>query len=172
MTLPHLTSISRGTYSAEHGTPDAIFHMVHKILGGDITHDLASNITDAHRLCALQGGPHVYWYRDNPCPREPTLPAGSRVYCNPPGPGKAILPFWRTWCHCIMEGASGAFLIFNADHWRYLTKPNFDVCGVMFRKRIRFERAKSGASFPSILVWTPGDCESRFMDLYGNVFQW
>lgn len=161
------TSRERGTYSDSWGTPAWIIDLVRETYGG-IAIDMASNATAQATVQATER-----WYSaDDPCPAQLAPPPDGAIYCNPPGPCKRAVKFWRTWCDVVELGARGAFLIFKQDHWRQLTAPPIDLVCVVFRRRLKFAGAGQGASFPSTLVLTPNNRVRELWSPHGHLTIW
>jgi hypothetical protein len=161
------TSIARGTYSSEWGTPPWVLD-ISKLLYGTVHVDLASsaeaNLYHVKARC--------YWSADNPCPSKPDVPAGHTIWCNPPGPCTLVKEFWQAWQYCIAGGAKGSFLIFKQDHWRQLPAPTMDVTALVLRRRLRFVGAKGGANFPSTLILSGNQLDKPWLYEYGHLLLW
>jgi hypothetical protein len=165
---PHHTSIARGTYSSDQGTPDWVLDIARQYVG-NFTLDLCSSehhnkIVKARRFHSLE----------KPCPRRPRVQSTGVVWCNPPGPCGSVGEFWQTWLYCVCEkAANGAFLFFNIDHWRQLPPPPMELPAIVLRRRIRFLGNENGASFPSVLVLSPcHDALRSFDHTYGHSIMW
>lgn len=179
------TSIARGTYSNDWGTPAFVLNVVRAIYGR-ITHDLATSEEHNLRVCA-----DIFWTADRPCPSDLALPSMSVIWCNPPGPRVLVEKFWNLWCNQIANGCFGGFLIFKQDHWRALLTPPFSCTCVVLNKRLSFIRSQaeiehlkakadregkryqkpSGANFPSTLV-LPGDVRREIGEVLGPAVLW
>jgi hypothetical protein len=143
----HLTSIARGTYSSNWGTPA---ETIAAVIGAFGTIDLDLCSSSEHNKIV---GARAWYSEGHPCPEEPDVLPGDVVWCNPPGPSHFVKDFWKVWLGCLSRGAVGAFLIFNADTARGLEPPK-GLYGVLLRRRQRFVGAPSSASFPSLMVST------------------
>jgi hypothetical protein len=146
--IPHHTSIQRGTYYADWGTPGEVLDLV-RYTFGCIDTDLCSS--KQHNKIV---GARKFYSRLKPCPEHPR--DKGVIWCNPPGPSELVIEFWNRWCWCTepCQGGEGAFLIFNLDHWRMLHIPNGEHFVWLPRNRLRFIGAPSQASFPSAVVFT------------------
>jgi len=145
------------------GTPEEVLDIVRGTFGG-ITLDLASS-AEANKLVRAP----KYYSETQPCPEEPPS-SGEIVWCNPPGPVEKVRWFWLVWMWCVSQGAEGAFLIFNLDHWRTLAKP--DASGPPLyvslpRSRLRFVGAPAQYNHPSGIVST-----KSLWHFDGNVARW
>lgn len=146
---PTLTSRTRGTYRDDHGTPDWILNLHRAIHGPVIDLDLASNSVDQERIRARR-----FYSRKAPCPDRPPISSGDIVWCNPPGPSKEVVRFWRIWCDCIERGAAGAFLVFSVDHVRMLGQPHVECWVGFLRRRPKFLGNTSSATIGAALITT------------------
>lgn len=164
MDIAHHTSIQRGTYQNNWGTPKELIDLVREHFGG-IDYDLASST--GHNKIVKARNYHCEKY---PCPQYPYMRVGGVSWLNPPGPGKSVIEFWNIWRRAItLNHGEGAFLIFNLDHWRQLPGPGFPVTVIILRKRLKFIGAKSSASFPSALVLTGA---SKKLKALGHCVSW
>jgi len=145
--IAHHTSIARGTYSSEWGTPPEIVEVVRTAFGC-IDYDLASS--EEHNRIVKAG---IYFTKKDPLKNVNNLAPGM-IYCNPPGPSELVLHFWVQWQVCVsLCGWQGAFLLFNIDHWRMLPRPTFHTKALLLRRRLRFVGAKHQANFSSMLFF-------------------
>jgi hypothetical protein len=167
--IAHHTSKKRGTWSAEHGTPEHVIELVHRMFG-HIDVDLASSMVFNKMIGA--GG---IFTKESPCPGD--LDAGSFngaiIYCNPPGPSTEVKRFFDIWQRTtrprdslIFRPNHGAFLIYNIDHWRML-QPTRPLWVLMFAKRLKFVGAKHQANFGSVLITTKKPPEG-----FGHILKW
>ena len=142
--------VQAGAQLDDWGTPAEVLDFV-RLTCGPITLDLASNAT-ANKLVKAKR----FFSVENPCPSAFTkMPAGTVVWCNPPGPVAEVRRFWDIWQGCIVNSRAsvqGAFLIFNLDHLRALSHPRVAYEVVFWRKRLRFVGAPSQYNHPSALV--------------------
>lgn len=183
------TSLQRGTWSDDWGTPETVLDLV-RGLYGPIVLDLASSAEHNERVKA-----GWLYTTDYPCPDHPpmvnTQSAGVSVWCNPPGPRSVVEAFWNVWRWCAERTGAGGFLIYKQDHWRALPPPSFLCTCVVLRKRLRFHRSEAeveflrveaerkgekykpagGATFPSTLV-LPGDVRDRVHPDHGHALLW
>lgn len=165
------TSVRRGVYSDEWGTPIEIIDYVRQLYG-PIDLDLASNKKAQLTVAAAD-----YYSAERPCPSALPDPCNKVLWCNPPGPGSRVKEFWAVWCDAIQRGARGAFLLFQQDHWRQIHPPPKPVVCVVLRKRLKFVPGPSqtkkaqGANFASTLVLTVGPPRDRLYDL-GHPVTW
>jgi hypothetical protein len=162
--ITHHTSLIRGTYRDDHGTPNSILDLVRAEYGG-IDLDLASNAVANETVLAKQ-----FYTLENPCPDTVPLQGIGTVWCNPPGPLTNVEKFWNIWLDCICFGIDGGFLIYNIDHWRCLTHSFESLYVLVLRKRIKFMGAKHGASFPSVLVFS-SEPKTLAIDT-GHLLEW
>lgn len=149
----HLTSVKRGQYRDDWGTPSEIIDFVRCIFGR-IDIDLASNV-EAQKIVMARR-----WYsKINPCPEFVNqelmeIPRPRIVWCNPPGPSSRVVRFWDTFKNLVDNHDSfGAFLLFSIDHLRMIDPPKYGKSYIVpIRKRIKFVGAKSTASISSALI--------------------
>jgi len=161
--IAHHTSKRRGTWSAEHGTPEHVIELVRRIFGR-IDVDLASSMVFNEIVRAA-----CFYSRMLPCPddldadylQKPTV-----IYCNPPGPSGEVKRFFDIWQRATKQPNHGAFLIYNIDHWRML-RPTRPLWALMFDKRLRFIGAQHQANFGSVLITTKKPPKG-----FGHIFRW
>lgn len=163
--IAHHTSRKRGTWSYEHGTPDHVIELVRNMFGR-IDGDLASSVEFNKAV-----GARWIYTAEITCPETVWTVLPSVIYCNPPGPSTNVIWFFDVWQDATRRPNSGAFLIYNIDHWRML-KPSRRLWALLFRKRLAFRgisprKRSDGANFASVLVTTRKPPHG-----YGHVFEW
>lgn len=158
--VAHHTSRKRGTWSAEHGTPEHVIALVYRMFGR-IDCDLASSDKFNESVGAVW-----YFTKKIRCPGTVVTVEPTVVYCNPPGPSKNVIWFFDVWQNVTRRPNSGAFLIYNIDHWRML-QPTRPLWALMFEKRLKFIGEENGASFSSVLITTKKPPTG-----HGHVFRW
>jgi hypothetical protein len=111
--------------------------------------DLASNVEANKTIRARR-----FYSLKNPCPNDVHPLSGQLVWCNPPGPVGEVRRFWNIWRRAVRYSGCGAFLIFNLDHWRTLSRPDLEevfYVGI-WPWRLRFVGAPSQYNHPSAVV--------------------
>jgi hypothetical protein len=143
MRPPTLTSMQRGTYRDDHGTPDWILDM-HREIHGPIDVDMASNADANAYVQAVR-----YYTETDPCP---DVISGNSIWCNPPGPSGHVQYFWDIWRRAIERGSHGSFLCFSVDHFAMLERPGVPVGVLFLRSRVRFRGQTSSSAIGSCLI--------------------
>ena len=156
--------VRAGAQLDDWGTPSDVLDFVRRVFEDEITVDLASSATANELVRAAR-----YYSLENPCPERPDVKHGEVVWANPPGGVASVREFFQRWERAVNVSKVGAFLVFNADHFRSLAseRPWYKV--IACRKRLKFVGAPSQYNHPSLLVFAG---RSHIVDDFGTVLSW
>lgn len=144
--IAHHEGARNGTSRNDWGTPTKILDLVRRLFIAPIRLDPATSEEANERVKASR----IFTEETDGLTSD--WQYVGTAFCNPPGPGEKVQAFWSKWCSS--EIAAGVFLVFNSDHFRSLPppRPNRKTFVLHPKKRLKFFGAKSGASFPSVLL--------------------